>query len=359
MAIQQVQRTDTFEQWRSKSNEVANTLGDSTALQTTSKIAVGAINEVYAYAQGVQNTSQGIQNSVQGVQSSLQGVQNSVQGVQNSVQGVQSSLQGVQNSVQGVQGSLQSLQNTVQGIQNSIQGIQGGTGIQGTQGQQGIQGVQGTQGRQGTQGTTGSGTQGTQGQQGIQGITGSQGIQGVTGPSTVVNATNDNSTTALYPVMVGAAGSNQTPKTTTGSFFFNAGNGSLRIESLGVGASNSGIATGEIRAADNVTAYYSSDERLKTNIVKINGALEKLSKIDGIIYDWNETYTKSHGQVDGYYVRNQNSGVIAQQVEAVFPNVVGTRPDGFKAVRYELLVPLLIEAIKDLKSEIEALKASK
>ena len=68
---------------------------------------------------------------------------------------------------------------------------------------------------------------------------------------------------------------------------------------------------------------------------------------------------KDHGDVDGYFVRADNSGVIAQQVEKVFPNVVADRADGFKAVRYELLVPLLIEAIKDLKAEIEALKAQK
>ena len=78
-----------------------------------------------------------------------------------------------------------------------------------------------------------------------------------------------------------------------------------------------------------------------------------------IIYDWNDDYKKDHGGVDGYFLRDQNSGVIAQQVEKVFPNVVGERSDGMKAVRYELLVPLLIEAIKDLKAEIESLKANK
>jgi hypothetical protein len=115
-------------------------------------------------------------------------------------------------------------------------------------------------------------------------------------------------------------------------------------------------ADGEIRAKDNITAYYSSDERLKTNITKIDGALEKISQIDGVIYDWNETYLKDHGGVDGYFVRERNSGVIAQQVEKVFPNVVADRADGYKAVRYELLVPLLIEAIKELKQEIAELK---
>jgi len=133
---------------------------------------------------------------------------------------------------------------------------------------------------------------------------------------------------------------------------------SLQFGSLGIGTPASG-ATGEIRATDNITAYYTSDERLKTNVRPIENALDKVSQIDGVIYDWNDTYKKDHGDVDGYFVRPDNSGVIAQQVEKVFPNVVANRADGFKAVRYELLVPLLIEAIKDLKAEIEALKAQK
>lgn len=131
---------------------------------------------------------------------------------------------------------------------------------------------------------------------------------------------------------------------------------SVQFGSLGIGTAASGT-TGEIRATNNITAYYSSDERLKTNVRKIQGALESVSKIDGVIYDWNETYLADHGDVDGYFVRQDNSGVIAQQVEKVFPHVVADREDGYKAVRYELLVPLLIEAIKELKAEIEVLKA--
>ena len=130
----------------------------------------------------------------------------------------------------------------------------------------------------------------------------------------------------------------------------------VQFGSLGIGTPASATA-GEIRATNNVTAYYSSDERLKTNVRKIQGALESVSKIDGVIYDWNETYLADHGDVDGYFVRQNNSGVIAQQVEKVFPHVVADREDGYKAVRYELLVPLLIEAIKELKAEIEVLKA--
>jgi len=132
---------------------------------------------------------------------------------------------------------------------------------------------------------------------------------------------------------------------------------SVQFGSIGVGTAASGV-SGEIRAIDNITAYYTSDERLKTNVRKIENALDKVTQINGVVYDWNDTYKKSHGDVDGYFVRDDNSGVIAQEVEKVFPNVVGERQDGFKAVRYELLVPLLIEAIKDLKAEIESLKAA-
>ena len=78
-----------------------------------------------------------------------------------------------------------------------------------------------------------------------------------------------------------------------------------------------------------------------------------------MIYDWTDDYKDSHGGVDGFFVRDQNSGIIAQQVEKVFPNVVAEHNNGYKAVRYELLVPLLIEAIKELKAEVDLLKSAK
>ena len=132
--------------------------------------------------------------------------------------------------------------------------------------------------------------------------------------------------------------------------------GTVISGSLTVGTGIAQGTTGEIRATNNITAYYSSDERLKTNIVKIDNPLEKLAMIDGVLYDWNDTYKKQYGQEDGYFIRKQNSGVIAQQVEKVFPNVVADRQDGYKAVRYELLVPLLIEGIKEQQTQIKDLQ---
>jgi hypothetical protein len=126
---------------------------------------------------------------------------------------------------------------------------------------------------------------------------------------------------------------------------------SVQFGSFGVGTAASGT-TGEIRATNNVTAYYSSDERLKDNVKVITDALGKVQAIRGVEFDWNNLKEAE----DGYFVRKHDVGVIAQEVEKVLPEVVATREDGIKAVKYDRIVPLLIEAIKELKAEIDALK---
>ena len=79
-------------------------------------------------------------------------------------------------------------------------------------------------------------------------------------------------------------------------------------------------------------------------------------EISGVTYKWNEEYLKDK-DVDGYFVRETEVGVIAQEVEKVLPEVVATRENGYKAVRYEKLVALLIEAVKDQQHQIDELKA--
>jgi len=129
----------------------------------------------------------------------------------------------------------------------------------------------------------------------------------------------------------------------------------VQFDSFGVGTAASGV-SGEIRATDDVTAFYSSDESLKENIKNIENPLEKISQINGVTFDWTEDYIKQHGGEDEYFVRKNDVGVIAQEVEKVLPQVVATRKDGIKAVKYDRIVALLIEAVKELKKEIEELK---
>lgn len=129
----------------------------------------------------------------------------------------------------------------------------------------------------------------------------------------------------------------------------------VQTDSLGVGTAASGT-TGEIRATHDVTAYYSSDANLKTNVVSIENALDKVKQIRGVEFDWTQEYIDDKGGEDGYFVRKHDVGVIAQEVEAVLPEVVGTRENGTKAVRYDRMVALLVEAIKDQQSQIDELK---
>jgi hypothetical protein len=103
-----------------------------------------------------------------------------------------------------------------------------------------------------------------------------------------------------------------------------------------------------IRVSGDVVAYYSSDKRLKDNIKPIDNALDKVSSINGVTFEWNEKSHKETGKKD--------IGVVAQEIEKILPEVVETRSNGYKAVDYQKLTALLIESVKELKAEIEDLK---
>jgi hypothetical protein len=128
-----------------------------------------------------------------------------------------------------------------------------------------------------------------------------------------------------------------------------------QLNSLGVGAPASGV-LGEIRATNEVTAYYSSDERLKENIKTIDSALYKLRKVRGVMFDWKDEVIQQRGGEDNYFVRKNDTGVIAQEIEQVLPEVVAIRKDGYKAVKYEKLAGLIIQAINELADEVEEIK---
>ena len=132
----------------------------------------------------------------------------------------------------------------------------------------------------------------------------------------------------------------------------------VQHDSLGVGTAASGT-TGEIRATNNITAYYSSDRRLKENISNIPNALDKVNQLNGVTFDWTEAYMKQHGGEDGYFVKKNDTGLIAQDVEQVLPEIVRSNKDGYLGVQYDKVVGLLVEAIKELKQEIEFVKGKR
>ena len=105
---------------------------------------------------------------------------------------------------------------------------------------------------------------------------------------------------------------------------------------------------GGINAGGDIVAYSSSDIRLKNNIKPIENAVEKINKIGGYTFDWNKDLQDIYSGKD--------YGVIAQEIEEMFPELVQTRENGYKAVKYDKLVSVLIAGIQELSKEITDLK---
>ena len=137
----------------------------------------------------------------------------------------------------------------------------------------------------------------------------------------------------------------------SGSFrapiFYDSANTGFYLDPASTGTS--------LNVAGDVVGYSSSDIRYKDNVKPIENALDKIDKIKGYTFEWNELSHKQTGKKD--------IGVIAQEVEEILPEIIDTRSDGYKAVDYPKLTALLIQSVKeqqiiinDLKSRIEKLE---
>ena len=105
---------------------------------------------------------------------------------------------------------------------------------------------------------------------------------------------------------------------------------------------------GALNVGGDITAFASSDISLKENITPISNAVDKVRSISGNTFTWNKK---------SIYNGEEGTGIIAQEIEALgLPGVTETREDGTKAVRYDRLVPLLIEAIKELSNKVKSLE---
>ena len=123
----------------------------------------------------------------------------------------------------------------------------------------------------------------------------------------------------------------------------------LQAHCLGIGMTPS-FTAGEIHASADIVAYSSSDKRLKENIKPIENPIGKIAQISGNTFDWIE-----NDEVHSH--KGSDIGVIAQEIESVLPELVTTRENGYKAVKYDKVVALLIEAVKDQQSQIDELKS--
>ena len=119
--------------------------------------------------------------------------------------------------------------------------------------------------------------------------------------------------------------------------------------SLGVGTTGS-VVVGRIDASNDIVAFSTSDMNLKKDIVVIDNAINKLISLDGVTFTWKDEHFNIHGHV------GEDVGVIAQQVQNILPAAVRTNNTGYLSVRYEKIIPLLIEAVKEQQQQINELK---
>jgi len=122
-----------------------------------------------------------------------------------------------------------------------------------------------------------------------------------------------------------------------------------RFKSLGINVAPSGVA-GAILATNDVVAFASSDERLKENLEPIGSAIEKVEQITGYTYNW-IPMEDIH-----VYGNMKDIGVIAQEVEKVLPEIVSDRENGYKAIKYDKLTAVLIQAVKELSEKVKQLE---
>lgn len=131
-----------------------------------------------------------------------------------------------------------------------------------------------------------------------------------------------------------------------------AGNTAASSRTTGTLVVTGGVGvSGAIYAGGDIVAYAASDIRLKENLSKIDNSLEKLLTISGYQYYWNKIAQEIHPERTMLDV-----GVVAQEVQEVLPSAVVEREDGYLAVNYDKLIPLLIESVKTLKEEVDRIK---
>ena len=113
-------------------------------------------------------------------------------------------------------------------------------------------------------------------------------------------------------------------------------------------ATTSAVAFASVSATGDIVAYSGSDKRLKNNIINISDAVTKVRKLNGVTWKWND-------DVNEVTKTAPTTGLIAQEVQEVLPEVVNEREDGYLGIDYSKMVGLLVEAIKEQQNQIDSL----
>tara|TARA_B100000035_G_scaffold46528_2_gene35302 strand:+ start:19087 stop:19830 length:744 start_codon:yes stop_codon:yes gene_type:complete len=124
--------------------------------------------------------------------------------------------------------------------------------------------------------------------------------------------------------------------------------GQMTVKRGGATINGDMLVSGNISATGDVVAFVTSDGRLKDDQSPISGSLQKISTLDPVEFNWSEKQSTYVGH---------DIGLIAQQVQAIAPEIVTERPDGYLAMKYDKMVPLLVGAIQDQQKIIDEMRA--
>ena len=145
-----------------------------------------------------------------------------------------------------------------------------------------------------------------------------------------------------------AVADDQTIDTSSGNLVLDAATNRVKINAA-TDITGDTVITGILSVTNDITAFYSSDARLKDDITPIEDPLNKVQSLSGNTYTWNEKSNKE----------GEDVGVIAQEVQEVLPEAVTVRGDGYLAVDYHKIIPLLVEAVKELTEKVATLEGDK
>ena len=192
----------------------------------------------------------------------------------------------------------------------------------------------------GIQGPVGpAGAQGPVGAQGSAGVAGAQGPQGPQGPQGVSGLLSSGSIAGNTAYWNGS-----TWVTNNSNIFNNGGN-------VGIGTSTPTVKLEVNGRLKTLGINELSDARYKKNITTLTNALANIEKLRGVSYDW-----KQNEFPEKNFDAKHQIGLIAQELELVYPELVNTDAEGFKSVDYSKLVAVLIEAVKEQQNEINSLQ---
>jgi len=159
---------------------------------------------------------------------------------------------------------------------------------------------------------------------------------------------NDGSNAALEITSIGPGGTEQTMLLDGNEIDATVGTLFLNFNSSG----DVSVVRGGGNFVVNTTVVHGSDRRLKKNITTLDGALDKVLNLRGVSFEWKKVEGRMSHPPKGIQI-----GVVAQEVEAVVPELVKTDAEGYKSVAYANITALLIEAVKAQQTTIDVQQA--